>query len=170
MQWALVLIPARKLFRHVATLRFLLPVPTHTKNWLLRQISDKKFFFENCGYFSKKIPLKLVAHRFTLKTHFISTAPVDVLEGILSSALEEGDIGSLYYFISMHFKKNFNTKKKLQKTILFQRKMFKWYIFNPLRWSMRLFHWWETFSVFMQRSSNLLLSASKASSVRLWEI
>ena len=169
MQWALVLIPARKLFGHIATFkRFLLPVPTHTKNWLLRQISDKKFFFETCGYFPKKIPLKLVAHRFTLKTHFISTAPVDVLEGILSSALEEGDIGSLYYFISMHFKKTL-TPKKLQKTILFQRKMFKWYIFHPLRWSMRLFHWWEAFSVFI-RLSDLLLSTWKASSVTLGNI
>ena len=131
MQWALVLIPARKLFRHVATLKFLLPVPTHTKNWLLWQISDKKFFFENCGYFSKKIPLKLVAHRFTLKTHFISTAPVDVLEGILSSALEEGDIGSLYYFISMHFKKNFNTKKNYRRLFCFKGRCSNGIFFIP---------------------------------------
>ena len=34
-----------------------------------------------------------------------------MLEGILSSALEEGDIGSLYYFISMHFKKTLTPKK-----------------------------------------------------------
>ena len=34
-----------------------------------------------------------------------------MLEGILSSALEEGDIGSLCFFISMHFKKTLTPKK-----------------------------------------------------------
>ena len=34
-----------------------------------------------------------------------------MLEGILSSALEEGDIGSLCFFISMHLKKTLTPKK-----------------------------------------------------------